>query len=166
MSPVPSSGPAPAWCLWRNPILRRYLRTRLRPRGLGASLIVVLVVAGFIFAFCRIMGIKQMEMATRYMEHKPGVSMLIPSMADIERYCLLPLMALQAFILFIGGTGQVAGGMTSEADEGTMDYMRLSPMTPLAKVLGYLFGLPVREWVMFASTLPFTAWGLWKGEVP
>ncbi len=160
------SGPAPAWCLWRNPILRRYVRTRLRPRGLGAALLITLLIAGFIFALSRTIGLRQLEWAERYAATRPGVAAVIPSMADIERYCLLPLLAFQAFILFIVGTGQVAGGMTSEADEGTMDYVRLSPMSPLAKVLGYLFGLPVREWIMFAVTLPFTAWGLWRGAVP
>jgi len=55
--------------------------------------------------------------------------------------------------------------MTAERDEGVIDYQRLIPMTPLAKVVGYLFGLPIREYVAFAVTLPFTAWSLWAGEV-
>ena len=43
-------------------------------------------------------------------------------------------------------------------------------MTPISKVLGYLFGLPVREYVMFLVTLPFTAWcavaaARWRGDV-
>jgi hypothetical protein len=38
-------------------------------------------------------------------------------------------------------------------------------MSPLAKVTGYLFGLPIREYVMFLATLPFTAWAIWKGNV-
>jgi hypothetical protein len=85
--------------------------------------------------------------------------------ADAERATLIPLLVLQALILFFLGTGNVAGGITAEADEGTLDYQRLSPLTPLTKVLGYLLGLPIREWCMFAATLPFTAWALWKGEV-
>ncbi|HWB05078.1 MAG TPA: hypothetical protein VG796_18755 [Verrucomicrobiales bacterium] len=165
MNTVSASGPAPAWCLWKNPILRRYFRTRLRPRGLGAALILTLIVAGFIFTISRIMGLKQMEYANARIAANPDSRMFMLSMEDVERMCLLPLMAVQAFILFIVGTGQVAGGMTADADEGTMDYMRLSPMTPLAKVLGYLFGLPIREWIMFASTLPFTAWAIWRGGV-
>jgi hypothetical protein len=36
----------------------------------------------------------------------------------------------------------------------------------LAKVVGYLFGLPVREYAMFLATIPFTAWLLWRGAVP
>ncbi|MDQ3621274.1 MAG: hypothetical protein M3463_02130 [Verrucomicrobiota bacterium] len=67
--------------------------------------------------------------------------------------------------MFVFGTAQVAGGMTAERDEGVIDYQRLIPMSPLSKVLGYLFGLPVREYVMFLATLPFTAWSLWRGQV-
>jgi hypothetical protein len=75
------------------------------------------------------------------------------------------LLFLQDFILFVLGTAQVAGGMTAERDEGVIDYQRLIPMSPLAKVIGYLFGLPVREYVMFLATLPFTAWCVWRGQV-
>jgi uncharacterized membrane protein len=39
-------------------------------------------------------------------------------------------------------------------------------MTPFAKVLGYLFGLPIREWILFLATLPFTGYSIWKGQVP
>ena len=174
MTSAPSfPGPAPAWCLWRNPILRRFLRTRLRPRALGASLLIVLLIAGFIFAMARTSGNSQREYQQREVEMAAAAGRPAPewaqnglSMESVERMYLIPLLILQGFILFVVGTGQVAGGMTADADEGTMDYMRLSPMTPLAKVLGYLFGLPVREWLMFAVTLPFTAWGLWKGAVP
>ena len=78
---------------------------------------------------------------------------------------IIPLLVLPGLILFVLGTAQVAGGMTAERDEGVIDYQRLIPMSPLAKVLGYLFGLPVREYVMFLATLPFTAWALWRGQV-
>jgi hypothetical protein len=60
----------------------------------------------------------------------------------------------------------VSGGMTAEKDEGVIDYQQLIPMSPLAKVLGYLFGLPIREHVMFLATLPFTIRALWVGGVP
>ena len=150
MSDFPASVPSPVpvrW--WPNPIFRRYARARLRPQALLASLLVTVIIAGFLYFSFRT-GFRyrgQMEVA------------------DAERAAIIPLLVLQAIILFFLGTGNVAGGITSEADEGTLDYQRLSPLTPLTKVLGYLLGLPVREWCLFAATLPFTAWALWKGEV-
>jgi hypothetical protein len=134
---------------WPNPIFRRYVRARLRPQALMVALLITVILAGFLYFSFRT-GFRyrgQMEVA------------------DAERATLIPLLVLQALILFFLGTGNVAGGITAEADEGTLDYQRLSPLTPLTKVLGYLLGLPIREWCMFAATLPFTAWALWKGEV-
>ena len=150
MSDFPIPGPVPVphrW--WPNPIFRRYVRARLRPQALMVALLITVILAGFLYFSFRT-GFRyrgQMEVA------------------DAERATLIPLLVLQALILFFLGTGNVAGGITAEADEGTLDYQRLSPLTPLTKVLGYLLGLPIREWCMFAATLPFTAWALWKGEV-
>ncbi len=133
-----------------NPIFRRYCRSRLRPTGLGVSLLITLILAGFIFFLSRTIGI-----------HQIGLEVL-----DAERIAFIPLLILQGIILFLLGTGQVAGGMTAESDEGVIEYQRLSPMRPLSKVIGYLFGLPVREYAMVFATLPFTAWAVWRGEIP
>ena len=137
-----------AWEIWQNPIFRRYCQARLRARGLGVSLLIVVLIAGFIVAIVSSIGIRSHE-----------------TPADAARTGLIPLLVLQGIILFVLGTAQVAGGMTAERDEGVIDYQRLIPMSPLAKVLGYLFGLPVREYVMYLATLPFTAWSLWRGQV-
>jgi len=139
-----------AWNIFGNPIFRRYCRSRLRLRGLGVALLITVLISGFVFFMFRSLSLYRGQL---------GV-------ADAERAALIPLFVLQAVILFILGTAQVAGGMTAERDEGVIDYQRLVPMSPLAKVLGYLFGLPVREYLMFFATLPFTAWALWQGQVP
>jgi len=39
-------------------------------------------------------------------------------------------------------------------------------MSPMRKVLGYLFGLPVREYIAFAITMPFMIFLLIRGEIP
>jgi hypothetical protein len=148
VSPIPTTR-APAWQLWTNPIFRRYCQSRLRPSGLAVGLLITLLIAAFIFFFTR-----ETSMNT------PNIKM-----SDVERGCIVPLLVFQSIILFILGTAQVSGGMTAETDEGVIDYQRLIPLSPLTKVLGYLLGLPVREYVMFATTLPFTAWALWKGQV-
>ncbi|MEM0896125.1 MAG: hypothetical protein AAGJ79_04500 [Verrucomicrobiota bacterium] len=147
--PRPSAWP-PVWMIWKNPIVRRYCHSRLRLRGLGIWLLVTLLISGFIFFAARSASIHQGEM----------------ELVDAERTALIPLLVFQGIILFLLGTGQVAGGMTAESDEGVIDYQRLAPMSPLAKVLGYLFGLPIREYVLVLATMPFTLWGLWRGEVP
>ena len=136
------------WKLWENPIFRRYCRSRLRLRDLGAALLMTMLIAGFIVGLVSSIGVRSHE-----------------TPADAARTGIIPLLVLQGLILFVLGTAQVAGGMTAERDEGVIDYQRLIPMSPLEKVLGYLFGLPIREYAMFFATLPFTAWSLWRGAV-
>lgn len=148
-SALPSSGRKSAWQLWYNPIFRRYCRSRLRPQGLVVSLLISVLIAGFLFFIARAVG-----------QSRAGLGLV-----DTERAAFIPLLVFQALILFMLGTAQVAGGMTAESDEGVIDYQRLIPMNPLAKVLGYLLGLPVREYVMVLTTLPFTAWSVWKGGI-
>ncbi len=147
--PDPAAWP-PAWKIWANPIFRRYCRSRLRARGLGVWMLLTLLISGFIFFFARWVSLYEAGM----------------DVVDAERTPLIPLLIFQGIVLFLLGTGQVAGGMTAEADEGVIDYQRLAPMSPLAKVLGYIFGLPVREYLLVAITLPFTLWSCWRGEVP
>ena len=134
--------------LWRNPIFARYCRSRLRARGLGVALLITVLVAGFMVALVSSIGVRS------------GTNPV-----DSARAGIIPLIVVQGLILFVLGTAQVAGGMTAERDEGVIDYQRLIPMTPLAKVLGYLFGLPVREYAMFLATMPFMGWMLWRGGV-
>ncbi len=137
-----------AWNVWNNPIFRRYCQSRLRPQGLGVAILIVVIIAGFIVA----------------MSHAAGThGHMKPE--DAARVGIIPLLIAQSLILFILGTAQVSGGMTAERDEGVIDYQRLIPMAPLAKVVGYLFGLPVREYALVLATAPFTAWCLWRGHV-
>ena len=137
-----------AWSVWTNPIFRRYCRSRLRPQGLGVALLITVLICGFFVSMGHSFGVRTSATAT-----------------DAARTTIIPLLVVQGIILFILGTAQAAGGMTAERDEGVIDYQRLIPMTPLAKVLGYLLGLPVRENAMFLATLPFTGWALWRGQV-
>jgi hypothetical protein len=138
------------WEIWRNPIFLRYCRARLRPTGLGASCLITILVSGFLFQMIRTFSDNRTEL----------------DVMDIERAPLVTLLIIQAFILFVLGTAQASGGMTAERDEGVIDYQRLLPMSSVSKVIGYLFGLPIRETVMFLCTLPFTLWCFIRGQVP
>lgn len=138
-----------AWKIGTNPIFRRYCQSRLRARGLGLALLISVLIAGFLYFLSKELGLDRSKMIV----------------SDAERATLIPLLVFQSLILFVLGTAQVSGGMTAEADEGVIDYQRLIPMSPFSKVLGYLLGLPVREYLMFFATMPFTMWALWRGEV-
>lgn len=144
-----AAGRHSAWSFWGNPIFRRYCVSRLRIRGAGVFVLLTVLVAWFIVAMANSIAVRQ--------------SM---NPMDAARSAIIPILVFQGFILFILGTAQASGGMVAERDEGVIDYQRLIPMTPLAKVLGYLFGLPVREYVMFLATVPFAAWLIWRGQVP
>ena len=133
----------PAWKIWANPIVLRYARSRLRITGFGVQLMVVMLIAGFIFFAGRAAGVHQLNFDA----------------VGAARGPIIPLLVLQGIVLLLLGTGQVAGGMTAESDEGVLDYQRLAPMTPLAKVLGYLFGLPIearKAHRLFFITVPAT----------
>ena len=65
------------------------------------------------------------------------------------------LLFLQGMILFVGGTAQVAAATGQARESGNMDFHRISPQRPFALSLGFILGAPVREWILFACTLPF-----------
>jgi len=170
MTASPAPLKHPAWRIWDNPIFRRYCCSRLRMKGLGVGLLLTVLIAGFMVAMAQSTGMSNATNEIAALYHDPTATIdestiYRKHMMVSARSALMPMLILQGVILFVLGTAQVAGGMTAERDEGVIDYQRLIPMSPLSKVLGYVFGLPVREYVMFLATLPFAAWLFWKGEV-
>lgn len=140
----------PLWKVWENPIVRRYARARLRKGGFIGMAITVLVIAGFMFFVGRAALDYRTEVAP----------------ADVARGPLLPLFFLQGLIIFLIGTGNATGAIVQQKDEGIINYQYLSPKTAVSKVIGYLFGVSIREWVLLGLTMPFALWSLWEGQVP
>ena len=149
-SPSTLSPEVPFWKIWANPIVRRYARSRMRPVPMTVWALMTLLIAGFIFFVSRSSAGSFGSEVDLYQARTP----------------IIPLLILQGIILFMLGAGQTAGGMIAESDEGVIDYQRLAPMKPLSKVLGYLFGLPIREWALFSITLPFSLLSMIWGGVP
>ncbi|MDC0201403.1 hypothetical protein OAK04_03310 [Verrucomicrobia bacterium] len=142
--------PVPWWQIWVNPIFLRYTRSRLRPAPLITWIILVLTVATSIF----------------FLFYYSSLYRLKASPPAAAKDAFYPILFFQMVILLFMGTGSVAGGISRESADGMIDYQRLTPMTPLAKIVGYLFGLPVREYVLFAVTLPFTIFCINEGNIP
>jgi hypothetical protein len=116
-----------------NPILVKHLRSRLRKEPLIASIVVVIVLG-----ICIVWASYQ---AAGF----PGGS------------TIGLLFTLQTIILAIMGSAQVASSINNARASGILDYHRISPLTPTELTLGFFFGAPIREYVLFGCTLPFSA---------
>jgi len=135
-----------------NPIILRGVRERLRIKHLIAAGLFSLIISATLYF-------------TAYLEGAEGDWILDhetqswirgePSLVEGARQAFTYLFALQGFFLMFLGTGRVAAITAEEKESGLMDYQRMTPMNPFAKITGYLFGLPAREYFMFAVTLPF-----------
>ncbi|MGI9239926.1 MAG: hypothetical protein ACR2RV_03950 [Verrucomicrobiales bacterium] len=137
------------WNLAANPIFRRYTRSRLRAKALIPWMLVVAILATFIFLAVWVGGSRN------------GVDTVV-----IGRTILMVMVPIQAFLLMLIGTGAVASGIMLEGADGGIEYQRLTPLSPLTKIVGYLFGLPAREYCLFFVTLPFSVIGAISGDVP
>ncbi|WOO40886.1 hypothetical protein [Rubellicoccus peritrichatus] len=135
---------------WRNPIFIRYCRAKLRPKGFLAWSFAVLLLTGFIFSMVYLLPQRENDM-TRL---------------EAARLTLVPLFVIQCAILMFKGSFSVASGVTREGMEGVLDYQRLTPLSPVQKIVGYLFGLPVLDYCLFLLTLPFMAFTIIKGQIP
>lgn len=142
--------PPSALSLFSNPILRRYRRSQMRPVRLGMTIVLTVVFAGFIAT-----------MAYLPLRFRADFTQM-----DAARTAFIPLLIYQAIILAVFGTAAIGGGILKETDEGMIEYQRLTPLSPLAKVLGYLFGLPIRQYVAFGITAIFSAFSIIVGQIP
>lgn len=139
-----------SWQIWRNPIFIRYRRSQLRLTALITGLLVYGGVSLFIY-------LVSLGIATTR------------SNTPIEQTTLIPfalILFLQLFIMNFVGTGAVASGMARESIDDVLTYQRLTPLSPFTKIVGYLAGLPVRQFYHFLVTLPVTALIVKTGNIP
>ena len=135
--------------LWKNPIFIRFCRSELRFKKAIFWYLLTLIVTAFTVAIIY---------APQVYRGHDAVS--------AARQAFVPILIIQGVILLFMGTGSVASGITREKVDNVLNYQRLTPLPVHDKVLGYLFGLPVRHYVMFGITLPFTAFVLIVGRIP
>ncbi len=133
-----------------NPIVMKSVRSRLRARHAISWGLIIFTVTAFVSAIVYAAQVEQAD--------------VLP--ADAARFTLFPVLIIQAVVLMVLGTGAVATGVAQEREDGLLDYQRLTPMRAWSKLLGYLFGLPVREYALFALTLPFLLIGVVRGGFP
>jgi hypothetical protein len=115
-----------------NPLFVKHLRSRLRRPQVMPSAVVVLVLC-----LCISYGGYQLGGFT----NGGAFGMLL---------------SLQTIILGLIGAAQVSSAVGGARESGILDFHRVSPLSPLAVTLGFFFGAPVREYLLFALTVPFT----------
>src|SRR5262245_28887507 len=113
-----------------NPILVKHVRSRLRIQPLVTSIVVVQVLC-----LCILWS------GIQYGSFQSGGAFGL-------------LISLQAILLVLMGAAQVGTAVGSARGSGILDFHRVSPVSPRALALGFFFGAPVREYVLFATTLP------------
>ncbi|MHB0939211.1 MAG: hypothetical protein ACYDCO_14380 [Armatimonadota bacterium] len=120
-----------------NPILIRHMRARLRWQQVVTALVIVLVLSGCL----TLLGL---------------LSLLTndPNSDETWYSAVILTVVLQGLVLFLVGGSQVGNAVGSARESGMMDFHRISPQSPSALALGFLIGAPIREYMMFACTLP------------
>lgn len=146
-----------------NPLIIRGIRERLRFKNLVASGLLSLILCSTLYLAAFLDGMQTWVPAA---VSSSGKDELLSIPLNGAREAFTVLLILQGFYLMFLGTGRVASGTAEEKESGLLDYQRMTPMSPLSKITGYLFGLPSREYLMFLITLPFLLHCMVVGEIP
>lgn len=146
-----------------NPLIQKGIRERLRTKHLIASGLFSLILCSTIYLSFYLYGAGDQEIfdaETQTYQLSEGIP------ANGAREAFTKLLAFQGFLLMFLGTGRVASVTAEEKESGLLDYQRMTPMNPLPKIVGYIFGLPSREYFMFLLTLPFLLHCILVGQLP
>jgi hypothetical protein len=146
-----------------NPIIRKGIRERLRPKHLLASALFSLIIAATVYLSAYLDGMQEKK---RYDYISKTHQIIEENPVNGARNAFTYLLGFQGFLLMFLGTGRVASVTAEEKELGLLDYQRMTPMHPFSKVTGYLFGLPAREYFMFLLTLPFLLHCVVVGRLP
>ena len=146
-----------------NPIILKGIRENLRLKHLVAAGLFSLIVTSTIYLTAYLNGAEGrwiQDPVTK--EWGKGDSLPVNGARNAFTF----LLALQGFYLMFLGTGRVASITAEEREAGLLDYQRMTPMNPFSKIIGYIFGIPAREYYMFFFTLPFLAHSVLVGKLP
>lgn len=136
--------------LWDNPVFHRYRRSQLRSKKAIFWYLATLIITTFVVSVT--------YLGQTNFGNAGGEA--------AARRLWIPLLVIQGLTLLLKGTGRTASGLVQDKLDQTLDYQRLTPVSPLRNVIGYLFGLPILEYTMFALTLPHLAFIVIKGNIP
>lgn len=133
-----------------NPVFHRFRRSQLRTKKAIFWYLATLIITTFVVSITYLSQTNFGQVPAEF----------------AARTLWIPLLIIQGLIVLLKGTGRTASGLVQDKLDQTLDYQRLTPVSPLRNVVGYLFGLPILEYTMFALTLPHLAFVVIKGNIP
>ena len=146
-----------------NPLILRGIRENLRPKHLIAAGLFSLIVCSTAYMISYLEGEKgKYAYDPQTKEWTRGENSPINGARNAFTFVVI----LQGFYLMFLGTGRVASITAEERESGLLDYQRMTPMNPFSKIVGYIFGLPAREYYMFLFTIPFLFHSVIVGKIP
>lgn len=143
---------------WENFLLARFVRSRLRLKQIIP-----------VFGFCLIV----------YLVITAGTALIVSGSAALSfrnlshfwtkqtgRSMFNLLLVAQFIIMYVVGSNQIIATVVEDRRNGIMDFHRLTPQSSLSLVTGYVLGGPLREYLLFAMSLPFTFLAVIMGKIP
>jgi hypothetical protein len=136
------------WAPDENPLIRRYIHTRLRRGGAIAAFVATAAV-------CLVV----MVVGSLIAEENRT------SPADAARGIFFALLVVPGALLLILGSHRVAMAAALERTTGLLESLRMTPMHPGVCLTGFLIGPPIREFLLAFATVPFFAYCVVRGGV-
>jgi len=130
--------------VFENPLLVKHTRARLRRQHTLPLIAAVVMTCGLIMW---------------------PMAMFAEGASEDVAGLFMFLLVMQGGLLLLAGTYRVATDVSEAQQSLMLDFHRISPQKPLAITLGFLFGSPIREYVLFACTLPFSMALAYAGNV-
>jgi hypothetical protein len=145
------------WNLPANPVFQRYAASRLRPVRLTIYMVTCQLLTGFIWAVAVLIYLhSQNASGVRFDFGTPEFKALLYSNRELAFLNgWFAVLFVQGLLVILKGTFSVATGVAREANEGMMEGMDLTPMSPSRKVMGQLLGLPLLENLLAVSLIPW-----------
>ncbi len=145
------------WNLPANPVFQRYAASLLRPVRLTFYMVVCQLITGFIWAvavlvYLQLLNTNKLRFDVSTLEFK--------TFFDSNKHLAFlsgwfAVLVVQGLLVILKGTFSVATGVAREANEGMMEGMDLTPLSPSHKAMGQLLGLPLFENLLAVSLIPW-----------
>ena len=145
------------WNLPANPVFQRYAASCLRPVRFTIYIVAGQLLTGFLWALTVLGSLhSQNTSKVQFNFTTPEFKALLDSHGELAFLNgWFVVLIVQSMLVMFSGTLSVATGVAREANEGMMEGMDLTPLSPGHKAIGQLLGLPLPANLLAFSLIPW-----------